>query len=279
MEKELPLQAVKTRLFILSFFVLALAFSSCQTYQKIVKSTDLEFKYTKAKEYYNSGDYSKALPLFEELITLYKGTKSIDEIYYMYANCHYYQSSYLVASFHYKNIHDSYPLSKYSEECLFMYAKCHYKISPEANLDQTYTEKGLEAFQLYISSYPKTERMEECNTMVDQLRRKLEMKAFSAAELYFKMQQYQAAAESYDDLLSNYPDTDDAEYASFKIIRAYFLYAQNSYKKKQAERYQLALTAYKKFVSKYSSSEYLGDANNLYETALERIEQLKTKDL
>ena len=39
---------------------------SCGEYQKVLKSDDFNYKYTKAVEYYTSKDYNKALPLFKE---------------------------------------------------------------------------------------------------------------------------------------------------------------------------------------------------------------------
>ena len=51
-----------------------LLFSSCSKYQKILKSTDLNLKFDKAVAYYEKEDYNRALPLFEELSTVFRGS-------------------------------------------------------------------------------------------------------------------------------------------------------------------------------------------------------------
>lgn len=257
-------------------FIMCLLFISCSnSYQKVVKSNDPELKLTKAKEYYKKGDYIKALPLFEELIPLYKGSKSIDDIYYMYADCYFQQGDYLIASFHFKNIFDSYPLSDYAEESLYMNAYSYFMMSPDVALDQTYTEKAIEAFQLFINAYPGSEKVQECNQLMDSLRRKLEMKAFKNASLYLKIGHYKAAAVSFSNLLREYPDTKYDEEAAFLVVKSYYLYAVNSIPSKQEERFEQAVAAYRDFSYKYREGKFTKEASDLYETALANIEKLK----
>ena len=51
---------------------LVLLLASCNTYNKVLKSTDYEYKYEAAKEYYMAGKYSKAVVILDELIPLLK---------------------------------------------------------------------------------------------------------------------------------------------------------------------------------------------------------------
>ena len=60
----------KLRILGLGLVVFALLLSSCGNYNKIVKSTDYEFKYKKAVEYYEDGEYVKAGTLFQYLVNI-----------------------------------------------------------------------------------------------------------------------------------------------------------------------------------------------------------------
>ena len=84
-------------LLVLSFLLVGTA---CK-YQKILKSTDLNLKYEMAVKYYEKKDYSRAFPLFEELLNLYKGTAKAQDIYYYYAMCNYGLDDYALASYHF----------------------------------------------------------------------------------------------------------------------------------------------------------------------------------
>jgi len=271
----LTLRPVQKSGFALSLLMLFTTFSCGDSYQKITKSTDPGFKLSKANEYYDKGECTKAIPLYEELIPVYKGTKSIDDIYYKYADCHFQQGDYLISSFHFKNIYDSYPLSDYAEESLYMYAYSYYMLSPDIQLDQTYSEKAMEAFQLFINAYPESSKVPECNGFMDILRRKMETKAFKNANLYLKTGNYRAAATAFANLLKDYPDTKYAEEASFLVLKSYYLYAQKSIISKQRERYQRAVEAYKDFIYRFKDSKFAADAEELKTSALENIEKLK----
>ena len=65
--------------------VLLASLLSCNGYQKIVKSNDIELKYMMAKNYYEENEYFKALPLLDELHTLFKGTNKAEEVDYLLA--------------------------------------------------------------------------------------------------------------------------------------------------------------------------------------------------
>jgi len=245
----------------------------------VTKSSDTEFKFTKANEYYDKGDCMKAVPLFEELIPVYKGTKSIDDIYYKYADCHFMQGDYLISSFHFKNIYDSYPLSEYAEECLYMFAYSYYMLSPSIQLDQTYTEKAMEAFQLFINSYPESTKMDECNGLMDVLRKKMETKSFNSAKLYLKTKKYRASVIAFENMLKQYPDTEYAEEASFLVVKAHYIYAQHSIPSKQRERYNDAVKAYKDFIYRYNQSKFASEAEKLRQAALDNIERVEKNKL
>ncbi len=256
--------------------MLVLSAPSCsESYQKVLKSADFNYKLTKANGYYDKGDYSKAIPIYEELIPVFKGTKNIDEIYFKYAMSHYREANFLIAGFHFKNISDNYPLSPFAEESLFMYAQSDYEMSAEVPLDQTYTKKAIESFQLYINSYPSSAKLDDCNMKITQMRRKLELKALSAAELYLRTKHYKAAAVSFSNILLDFPDTKDAEKISYNVVKSYFLYAQNSIATKQKERYESVISSYKNFAKRYPSSVYASDAKKYHDQAVEKLEELK----
>ena len=71
--------------------------TSCDSYNKILKSADYEYKYEAAKEYYTSGKYSKASTLLGELISIMKGSDKGEESLYMLGMCFYGMGDYEVA--------------------------------------------------------------------------------------------------------------------------------------------------------------------------------------
>lgn len=239
-------------------FIALFAFgSSCSSTEKILRSADANLKYTKALEWYNKGAYFKAIPVFEELMGLYKGSKTTEEVYYYYCMAQFKQGNYVLSAYHFKNYTQKHPYSPYTEECLFMHAESYDKQSPKSSLDQTETYKAIDSYQVFINQYPESERLEYCNNKIDELRLKLETKALKAAQLYFKTENFRAAAFSYKNLLIDYPDIDGPEEIQYKIVKSFFKYAEQSIVTKQQERYEEAIKYANSFSSRYRNSEYL----------------------
>jgi outer membrane protein assembly factor BamD len=174
-------------LIVLVFSILLIG-SSCE-YQKLLKSSDSELKYKKAKEYYENKDYTRAMTLFEQLIPVFRGTDKGEEISYLFAYCNYYTKDYILAGHYFRRFAGSFPNSEYAEESSYMSAYCYYLDAPKPTLDQETTRKAIQEFQLYIGRYPESERISECNDLIDELRRRLEKKSYDNAMLYYKVEQ------------------------------------------------------------------------------------------
>jgi outer membrane protein assembly factor BamD len=263
---------------ILSFgIVLILSISSCSQYDKLLKSNDLDLKYTKAKEYYNRGSYNRALPLLKQLLTLYKGTEKEEELMYFIAYSHYGQGEFLIASALFKNYYTFFPTTNKTAECSYMSAYALFLASPKESLDQTTTYKSIDAFQLFINRFPASDSVEAANGMIDRMRRKLESKAMESADLYYHTRNYKAAAVAYENLLQDYPDIPDAEYVNFLIVKSYSELADRSVVCKQEERYASAQNAFQSFKSRFPESSYLDQAQTLSERA-GRLKNVSAED-
>jgi outer membrane protein assembly factor BamD len=263
-------------LFSCLLIVLILVVGSCKSkYEKLKASNDNAKKYQAALKYYNKKDYSKALDLFETLVQRYRGQAQAEDLYYYYAYANYNLKDYTSARYHFKTFADTYPTSLRAEECRFMAAYCYYLDSPIYSLDQENTTKAIEALQLFINLYPKSERVAEAGKLIQNLRDKLERKAFENAKLYLTIGDYQAAVMAFGNALRDYPDTKFAEEIEFLTIRAQYLYAKNSREYQQVERYNLALGYEQQFAEKYPSSPYLRDALTLKKDSEQGIAQTK----
>lgn len=242
-------------------------FGSCNTTEKILKSSDSNLKFTKAMEWYNKGQYFKAIPVFEELMGLFKGEKSTEEIYYYYCMANFKQKSYLLAAFHFKNYTTKHPFSKYAEEALYMHAESYNKQTLDYSLDQTETINAIEAYQTFINTYPNSTRIENANEKIDKLRLKLETKALKAAELYYKTKNFRAAAVSYQNLLLDFPDIDGVQDIQFKIVKSYSKYADQSIPSKQKERYEASIKAANNYINRYPNSTLVEQISKTKEQA------------
>jgi outer membrane protein assembly factor BamD len=147
-------------------------------------------------------------------------------------------------------------------------------MSPVFRLDQISTVSAVEGFQQFVNTYPNSDRVAECNKLIDEMRDKLEKKAFSSAELYFKMSDYQSAIHSFENLLTEYPDSERAEEIQYLLVESSYNYATNSIFEKREERYEDTIEQYQDFVERYPSSKYMNKLNDIHDKTLEQLKSL-----
>ena len=256
--------------------VLLLAFGSCKSkFEKLKASNDYAKKYKEAIRLYNKKNYSKALELFDVLVARYRGQEQAEDLYYYYAYTNYRLHDYTSARYHFKSFADTYPNSTRSEECRFMAAYCYYLDSPIFSLDQSNTLSAIDALQLFINLYPKSERVAEAGKLIQNLRDKLEEKSYANSKLYLTIGDYQAAVISFGNSLRDYPDTKYAEEMEYLTIKAQYLYSKKSAEFYQEDRFTLAITDADQFRDKYPNSKYLNDVAVLKKDSQRGIVQAK----
>ncbi len=262
---------MKMRNFGLSLLLLSVIFTSCGDFNKILKSTDYEFKYKKAVEYYEDGEYVHAGTLFQELVNIYRGTTRADKIYYYYAKSLIGQKDYLMAGHYFRTLVDEFPNSEYAEEAQFMTGYCSYLLSPNPRLDQKVTKDAIDALQLYINLYPFNDRVAEASRLIDELRNKLVYKSYLNAKLYYDFENYKAAVVALGNSLKDYPDSKYREDLMFMLLKSKYLLAVGSVREKQEQRLSNALDEYFAFVDEYPDSKYKKEVDKFYKTTSEML--------
>jgi len=260
-------------------FIVFFAVSSCNKYSKVAKSKDVSYKLSMADKYYEEKNYRQAQLLYEELYPVFKGTDKFEELYYKDAYCFYYLKNYRDAENFFKGFLDVFPNSAKAEEVDFMHALCFYKQVPKVDLDQTNTSKSIGVMQSFINTHPGSTRIPEATAIIDKCRERLEAKELRAADLYYKVGQYRAAAICYGNLLNNYPESKSGDQYKLNAIKAYYKFAKLSILDKQAERYEKVVNEYLDFVDRFPESPLLEEAKELSNISKNNIKAIQNEQI
>jgi outer membrane protein assembly factor BamD len=259
------------------FLLCLVSFAACNSYERVLKSNDVNYKLTRANQFYDKKKYPQAIAVYENLIPVMKNTKNYEPLYYRYAWAYYHMKDYLSASYHFRNFVDFFPNSKDAEEMEYMHALALYNLSPKPSLEQTNTLKAMEAMQSFINTHPESKRLDEASKIVENARRKMEVKYADAAKLYYNIGHYKAASVSYKNLLREYPESASADFYQYQIVRSLYRYARQSTPEKQEERYASAVSAYQELVDGYPKSTYLREAEKVYTQADNNIKKIRNE--
>jgi outer membrane protein assembly factor BamD len=259
---------------LLAVFILFLA--SCTTkFGKVLKSKDNEYKYKMAEQYYAKGKYNYAQQLFEEVFPYMKGTNRYEDMYFKYAYTSYYQEDYQNAENLFKSFVETFPNSPKVEEAEYLRAYSFYKQSPKVELDQTETQRAIGLMQIFINQHPNSSRIKEASRIVDEGRAKLEEKDFKAAQLYYNLGYYRAAAVAYTSLMETFPDSYKSDEYKLNVIRSYYKFAEMSIPERQVERFEKVLTEVEDFNDRFPESKLAADVNDFKTLSSNNIKNIK----
>ena len=254
--------------------------SSCGEYNKVLKSTDNEYKYEAAKSYFAKGQNSKAATLLEDLALIMKGTSNAEESAYMLAMTYYNQGDYITASHYFNTYYTTYPRGTYTELARFYSGKALYLDTPEPRLDQSSTYKAIEELQMFIEYFPESDRKELAQNMIFELQDKLVEKEFLSALLYYDLgsytgntvysstgNNYQAAVVTAQNILREYPYTKRREDLSILILRAKYDMAKESVPEKKEDRMRETRDEYYAFINEFPESKYKSEVERIFKDA------------
>jgi outer membrane protein assembly factor BamD len=242
------------------------ALKACSPYQEAYKSEDPEVKLQMIDTLIKEEKYSKALTLFEQIVNRYRGTDKAEELSIKYANSFYYTGDYLNSAYQFDRFVQSHPTSKDKEYAMYMAAKSYYEMSPEYSNDQRDTERALVKLQDYIDTYPGGKFTQEANALVEELRLKLDRKAYEIAKNYHHRNRYISAIRAFENFISAHPGSQYLDDAQFYLLESQYLYAINSTDELIPERIGVAIKFYNTFVSRFPASEYRDDADKIMES-------------
>ncbi|HET6528322.1 MAG TPA: outer membrane protein assembly factor BamD [Balneolaceae bacterium] len=248
---------------LLIFGVLA----SCKNERLIQRGDTLPVAYKKAMALFQSGEFGDAAQAFETVISIGRGTDYGQSAQYLLAQSYFNDERFLLAASEYKRYITLFPRAEKRDEAQYKEALSYFKLSPRYKLDQEYTHTAIEKFRLYISRYPESVKVEEAASYINKLRAKLAKKMYFAADLYRRIDSYEAAIIYYDLTIERFPGTVWAQRALLHEIETYIAYADHSVLSKQPERYGEAIEAYEKFIQLFPNGKYRDEAEEYVDEA------------
>lgn len=263
-------------------FILGLAavfsVSSCKSeYENVRQNGSAEERLAKAMEYLDAEQCYKAQNLFESVIGAYRGMPEQEDIYYKYAQSLYCQGSYLTSAHYFNNFATTYPNSDLRIDADYMVAYSYYQMSPDYKLEQTYTQKAINQFQLFINTHSSSAKVADANALIDECRKKMEKKAFTEGRLYYDLKEFEAARVSFQNLLKDFPETPNAEEVRYLMTKASYKWAENSILTKQEERYDLATASAETFMARHTSSGYTKEIKEILQDSNNKIKELRNE--
>ena len=261
-----------------AYLLTLLITSSCGEYNKILKSTDYELKYTYAKKYFDEKKYGKASTLLEELVPIFKGTSHAEESLFLLAQSYFYNKDYTTATQYYKAYCNTYPKGDYTELSRYNAAYGLYLDSPDVRLDQTNTYKSMQEFQTFLELYPQSDKVQLAQEYLFEMQEKLALKELMACRLYFNLgnymgNNYESCVVTAREAIKTYPYSKYLEEYQVLILRSRYELANQSINERKPERYRDVIDEQYNYLNMFPEGKYKKEAERYHKQALKAIGQ------
>lgn len=165
--------------------------------------------------------YVKAQDEFKFILSRGTGTEYGDDAQFFLAESYFLNEQYILSIQEYENLTRKMAFSPFFEKARFRICEAFRIESPNYYNDQSYTEKALERYREFLDDFPDSEYSKTVSGSMNALRYKLAKKIYETGILYMKMDEFEPARMSFNQVLDQYYDTDIIENVHYQIIKSY----------------------------------------------------------
>ena len=245
-------------------------------FNKVYKTTDVDYKYEYAKECFAMGKYTRAVLLLQDMVTMMKGRENGQECLYMLAMAAYCGKDYETAAQYFKRYYSSYPKGTYAEMASFYVGQSLYMSTPEPRLDQSPTMQAIAAYQEYLDLFPNAVMKDEAHERLYELQDKLVEKELYSAKLYYDLgsyfgnctsggSNYEACIITAQNAIKDFPFSRKREDFAVLVMKSKYELAQRSVEERRLDRFRDAEDECYGFINEYPDSEYRKTAEKYIE--------------
>ena len=207
-------------------------------------------------------DYDEAVREYQSILLQYAGSPVNDDAQYFLAMTYYKREQYLLSAYEFSKLIRDIPASEFVQDAQFMLADSYYNLSPNYQLEQSYSKKAVEEFQAFIEFFPLHPKVEEAERKISELYAKFAEKDYNSARIYEKMDYFTAAIKYYTMVKDTYHDSKYAPIAHFNLIQLLV----------QREETDEALTNIAEYLRKYPNDDKSEELKALSRELEENIE-------
>lgn len=234
-----------------------LLFSGCTFFREAVKEKpfNADDSFAEANKLMEDGFHEKARELFEEVLAKDSSRKYSALARVRIGDTYFEDELYDEAIVEYEGFLDINPYHKYAPYAQYRVAMSYFKRIKTVDVSYSWAKKALSEFRKLRERYPRNPYMDAIDSRIRTCNRYLAEYEFYVANFYFKKESYQAAAQRFDGMLREYPDSKNESEALYYLGLSY---------KNMGEK-EKALDALSALIDKFPATKLSSEARNLIE--------------
>ena len=169
------------------------------------------------------------------------------------ADAYFEKGEYETAALEYEEFLKRHPGHKEAPYATYRLGLSYYKEIRSPDRDPTFTREALKWFNVFVQEYPGSPLVPDAEQRIQKCRDRLAKREIMIGNFYNKRKNYKAAANRYNIVVQDYPDTNKYEEALYLLGRAYA----------KSDEYELSRATLNTLVEQYPDDKYSGKASSL----------------
>ncbi len=212
--------------------------------------------YGKALSLFNRGKYQTAIEVFQDVKNYYPESTYASRAEIHIADSHFFLQEYEEAIVIYEEFRKLHPYDGDIPYILFQIGQAYFKQIKSPDRDQTPAQKALSNFRYLTENYPPSIFTEAAHEKITICRRSLAEHEFLVGRFYYKKGYYRGAVARFEEIVTNYQDTELVPGALFHLGNAFLNLSLDD----------KARAAFLEIIRQYPDSEYSSKARSILDS-------------
>jgi outer membrane protein assembly factor BamD len=181
----------------------------------------IESAYAQGMEAYNAGRYRRAAELLGQFVPNATGDPRLKGALMALGRSNLEIRDYVTATAQFLRVATEFARDPEATDARFGLCDAYHRLSPRPQLDPEYTHAAITYCESFASIYPGTPQAAQATAWVAEMRGKLAEKQYENGFFYFRRGLYDAAVVYFNDVLTQFPETQWAPTSLLRLVEAY----------------------------------------------------------
>lgn len=199
-----------------------LTFNACSSSKKLTQEENCQVRWDKLHAKFEKKRWNEIREPYADLVSSCPGSPFSEQAAFELGEIQFNLTDWMEAESEYSAFLKDYPSSRrYGEIAHFKRALSAAKQVGIPQRDQSKTVEAIQDFEQFLDDYPDSKKADTAKTQIEELTQKLVAKQLQIARLYTRMDEPQAAAIYYKNILKDYSGRVDLRDINLKLSLCY----------------------------------------------------------
>lgn len=206
----------------------------CSTRQVLIP-LDAEDEFERGQTLFENKKYDSAAQSFERILFYHPSSEYVDDAQYWLGRSYFAQKEYDQAIIEFEYLIKNFSTSRFVEETYLFRARAYLAKAPGYHKDPTQIEQAIELFNDFLTRFPNSQHTDEVKELILGARDCLARKEMENGITYSKLGERDAALLYFSYVIETYPETEASLEAKYRAAEIYEIKEQYQ---EAAELYQ-----------------------------------------